>query len=589
MQRLFIIVGLILCLLQGQAVYAENEKATVKIALIDSFSPDFYLDTFVPTVEYLIRELPQYRFEVKELNPEFLKTQIAEASPDFLIASASSYVSLIDSRGAQQIVTKKRETAGSVDASVGSVFIVRSDRKDIRSLQDLKEKSVAATSPVDFDGWLIAMDELSQNGIDPDNCFGNKIFTHYNYPDPATYVKVGMAEAAVLPVCEFESMVSTGQLKAEDFKVIGSKGDASEKCVRSTDLFPDVVFSSMPSASPEMVKAVSLAMLSIPASKQFEWLPSNSFLRVFELQKDLKIGHYEYLRDKTINAFLQEYRQELYLLLALAVAVLIHIIRVNRLVRLRTEELNHAIAEQRKIERAEQDNLRKLEILEKNQAVTQMCSMFAHEVKQPITNIMYYTSGLKILLDRLNVRNNHIDEVLGKLHDQARKTADIVEHVRGYAKRERHRTQYTDLAVILKNALKNIPESSRNRISVDYDEHASYGVNADPFEIELVMLNLIKNALSASAVSGTPKVEIGIEEKDDQMIFTISNNGEVLTEETFSQLGKPVRSVKKDGLGVGLSIAYSIIESHAGHMTFKHHPEGGLTVSFYLKRADHAS
>lgn len=588
MQRLFIIVGLVLCLVQGQDVHAENDKATVKIALIDSFSPDFYLDTFVPTVEYLIRKLPQYRFEVKELNPEFLKTQIAEASPDFLIASASSYVSLIDSRGAQQIVTKKRETAASVDASVGSVLIVRSDRKDIRSLQDLKGKSVVATSPVDFDGWLIAIDELSQNGIDPDNCFGNKIFTHYNYPDPATYVKVGMAEAAVLPVCEFESMVSTGQLKAEDFKVIGSKGDATEKCVRSTDLFPDVVFSSMPSASPEMVKAVSLAMLSMPASKQFEWLPSNSFLRVFELQKDLKIGHYEYLRDKTVNAFLQEYRQELYLLLALAVAVLIHIIRVNRLVRLRTEELNRAVAEQRKIERAEQDNLRKLEILEKNQAVTQMCSMFAHEVKQPITNIMYYTSGLKILLDRLNVRNDHIDEVLGKLHDQARKTADIVEHVRSYAKRERHRTQYTDLAVILKNALKNIPESSRKRIEVDYDEHASYSVNADPFEIELVMLNLIKNALSASEVSETPRVEVGIEERDGRMIFTISNNGEVLTEEVFSQLGKPVRSVKKDGLGVGLSIAYSIVESHAGHMTFKQHPEGGLTVSFYLKRAAHA-
>lgn len=398
-----------------------------------------------------------------------------------------------------------------------------------------------------------------------------------------------MSEAAVLPVCEFESMVSTGQLKAEDFKVIGSKGDATEKCVRSTDLFPDVVFSSMPSASPEMVKAVSLAMLSMPASKQFEWLPSNSFLRVFELQKDLKIGHYEYLRDKTVNAFLQEYRQELYLLLALAVAVLIHIIRVNRLVRLRTEELNRAVAEQRKIERAEQDNLRKLEILEKNQAVTQMCSMFAHEVKQPITNIMYYTSGLKILLDRLNVRNDHIDEVLGKLHDQARKTADIVEHVRSYAKRERHRTQYTDLAVILKNALKNIPESSRQRIEVDYDEHASYGVNADPFEIELVMLNLIKNALSASEVSETPRVEVGIEERDGRMIFTISNNGEVLTEEVFSQLGKPVRSVKKDGLGVGLSIAYSIVESHAGYMTFKQHPEGGLTVSFYLKRAAHAS
>lgn len=509
MQRLFLIVGLILCLLQEQTVNAENEKATVKIALIDSFSPDFYLDTFVPTVEYLIRELPQYRFEVKELNPEFLKTQIAEASPDFLIASASSYVSLIDSRGAQQI--------------------------------------------------------------------------------PATYVKVGMAEAAVLPVCEFESMVSTGQLKAEDFKVIGSKGISSEKCVRSTDLFPDVVFSSMPSASPEMVKAVSLAMLSMPASKQFEWLPSNSFLSVFELQKNLKIGHYEYLRDKTINAFLQEYRQEFYLLLALVVAVLIHIIRVNRLVRLRTEELNLAIAEQRKIEKAEQENLRKLEILEKNQAVTQMCSMLAHEVKQPITNIMYYTSGLKILLDRLNVKDAHVDEVLGELHDQARKTADIVEHVRGYAKRERHRTQYTDLVLILKNALKNIPESSRNGISVSYDESVSYGVNADPFEIELVMLNLIKNALSASASAMNPKVEVGIEDAGGQVIFTISNNGEVLSEETFAQLGKPVRSVKKDGLGVGLSIAYSIIESHAGHMTFKHHPEGGLTVSFYLKRADYAS
>ncbi len=562
-----------------------SERLTVTVALIDTFGPDFYLETFVPTIEYLKKKLPQFNFRIVELDRTQMQKEIDRTKPDFFVSSAGDYVDLIDSKGTQQIVTKMRKDTKDVSASVGSAFFVKSERKDIQSLADLKGKRIAGTSPIDFDGWLIAMDELTKQGFEPEKFFNKTIFTEYNYPDPVTYVKVGQADVAVLPICEFEKLVSAGQVSANEFRVLNGKNQKNETCLRSTELFPDVVFSSMPSAPPLVVKSITLALLSMPATENFEWIPSNSFLGVYELLKDLKIGPYEHLREKTLKSFILEHEKDIYLAILFVFAVLIHIVRVNWMVKKRTDELHAAVAEQRKIEKEEEENRRRLDLMEKNLALVQMCSLFAHEVKQPITNILYYASGLKLLLTRVQKENPEVGEVIGKIQDQAKRTAEIVDHVRSYARQDIRQTQWFDLREIVSVALKNISPDIRKVVKISLPQGTTCGIQGDPFEIELVILNLTKNAIAAVKETENAKVEITLTKNKGKVIFSISDNGPQIDAQLLHSLGRPVRSQKKDGLGVGLSIATSIIERHGGHMTFTPRPQGGLIVQFVLKES----
>ena len=89
------------------------------------------------------------------------------------------------------------------------------------------------------------------------------------------------------------------------------------------------------------------------------------------------------------------------------------------LVRLRTEELKASIAEQHLIESRALENRERLRDAGKSRVISQLSSMFAHEVKQPITNILYYTSGLKVLLEKLKIKDNQVEMVLDKLREQA--------------------------------------------------------------------------------------------------------------------------------------------------------------------------
>lgn len=128
---------------------------TITIGLVDTFSPDFYVHTYSPTLDYLAQALPRYRFRYTEIDYRDVPGEIARKKPDFIVSTASTYVTLLDSPGAHQIAT--RRPAGSVDAAhtLASAFVVPS-ASPIKSVAGLRGRSVAIADSRSFDGWLIA-------------------------------------------------------------------------------------------------------------------------------------------------------------------------------------------------------------------------------------------------------------------------------------------------------------------------------------------------------------------------------------------------------------------------------------------------
>lgn len=576
-------LALFICLLP---LLASAEPKEIRVGLIDTFDQDFYLESFVPTIEYLQKSLKNYKLKVVEISRDNLSESIKKEKPDFLISSAGNYVTLMNRMGAQQIGTIQRRHALSPQESVSSVFVVRADRKDLKNIADLQGRSVSATSPDDFDGMLVALGEIAARGFDPDHFFSKKVFSHYQYPDVATYVKVGAVDAGILGTCQYEKLLQTGQIKPGELRILEPK-DKNELCRRSTNMYPDTVFYSLDSAPNAAVKEVSLALLSMPAAdRDFEWVPASGFLNVYDLMRQLKLGPFEHLRETTVKAFLTNYKTEILLAFCLLLAFLIHTARVNVLVNRRTEELKYSLSVQRAIEQEARINREKLDKLEKSRLISQMSSIFAHEVKQPITNLIYYSSALKLLIKQLGIQDDRVDYALKQMNNEAMRTSAIVEHVRSYARHKTDRNGKFDLTEVIERALRSINKEEIEGVKTQENLPAEAPSTGDPFEIELAILNVLKNALNAAKGSAFPRCSISVEPKDHMWRVTVKDNGPKISDEVFAQLGRPTSSTKKDGLGVGLSIVLSMIENNGGHISFTRIEPNGLSVELYIKKRE---
>ena len=103
-------------------------------------------------------------------------------------------------------------------------------------------------------------------------------------------------------------------------------------------------------------------------------------------------------------------------------------------------------------------------------------------------------------------------------------------------------------------------------------------VTADPLEMELVALNLMKNALEApDAAGGAGEVVVTLFEEDERAIITVADDGGG-TRETVERLNRGLGSTKAEGLGLGLSMVRGILEAYGGRLAFSARRQGGLVA-----------
>lgn len=578
---LFFVLSLYFGLFQSAGAQSADARATVTIALVDTFSPDFYINVYSPTIDHLIESLPDLKLRMVEIDWRDIEGGIAEQKPDFLVVSGSGFVSLLDSAGAHQIATRKPKTSADVSETLASTFIVRRESA-AQSLSALEGRTVAVSDRTSFDGWLIAQGEVAREGFDPDDFFSEVLETKYGIPDVASLVKLGVADAGVLSTCEYEDLLKNGLISKDDFRILSAR-PADGGCVRSTDRYPDVVFSSLPSASSEVVNAVTVALLSMPGKDlSFQWTVCNDFRRTFDLLRTLKIGPFAHLRDMSLPALWARYRTEILLGIVLALAVLFHIVTVNLLVRRRTEELSESLRQTKRFYSEAQNARQKLLSLERTSIVAQLSTMFAHEIKQPIMNISLYAGALRMLLSKDGRESRKTDELLDAIGSEVARSSDIVEHVRSYAKQQRSKPVPCDLSQNVKEAVRLAQNCA---VPVSAGALPSSPVYADPFEIQFVVLNFLKNAVAAAGGTEGGRVDYFVEKVPDGWRVSICDNGPRISDEDFNRLGRSGTSTKADGLGFGLAIATAIAERNCGHLEFERLDPNGLRASLVLRAA----
>ncbi len=229
----------------------------------------------------------------------------------------------------------------------------------------------------------------------------------------------------------------------------------------------------------------------------------------------------------------------------------------------------------------------KLTHMSRLSSMGEMASGFAHEVNQPLTAINNYAQVCKRMVTREPMDVESIREAMGKIATQAQRAGDIISRIRSFVKKPDHCLEKVDCNRLIQDVAKLAEVDARNnQIEIHLNLAGNLPpVRVDPLQIQQVALNLMRNAMEAMRDMSTRDVGIYVETQqvdNDFIRVRVIDRGHGLADDAEEKMFTPFYTTKHDGMGIGLSVCHSIIQTHGGVLSFERNPEGGAILWFTM-------
>lgn len=217
----------------------------------------------------------------------------------------------------------------------------------------------------------------------------------------------------------------------------------------------------------------------------------------------------------------------------------------------------------------------------------QMNSALAHELGQPLNACQSYVSGIRHRLGEELKDRPELLEALDRISTHLDRAGDIIRNVRGFVAQHQPRFEDIDLVALLRQTLSLLDmqiKAEDVRLDLDLEDEAIC-VQANPVEIQQVIINLIVNALDAMADLPPSERRIAIRLGLDQRAkayLQVSDNGPGVETALLGRIFTTYLTTKSAGLGMGLMICRSVIESHGGTIRYLPGKPSGASFRFTL-------
>jgi two-component system, LuxR family, sensor kinase FixL len=217
----------------------------------------------------------------------------------------------------------------------------------------------------------------------------------------------------------------------------------------------------------------------------------------------------------------------------------------------------------------------------------EMAGSLAHELNQPLTGIMNNASAGRRFIARGRADFSTLDELLEAITADGRRAGEIIRAIRGMVQKGDEVRGPVQIGEVITSVQRIAGADALGRHCLLHAE--ANGdlplVNADPVQLQQVLLNLIVNALDA--MHETPNAERRVviraeSERGERVRVSVRDFGIGLPATEPQRIFEQFFSTKRDGLGMGLAIARSIITSHGGELSAANADGGGACVSFSL-------
>ena len=218
-------------------------------------------------------------------------------------------------------------------------------------------------------------------------------------------------------------------------------------------------------------------------------------------------------------------------------------------------------------------------------AMGEMASALAHELNQPLSAIANYMKGARRLLEGHSDEDSTvIRDAMDKAAEQSLRAGQIIRRLRDFVARGESERRIESVKKLVEEAsalaLVGAKEHGvRVRFQIDPVHDL---VLVDKVQIQQVLLNLIRNAIEAMEQSPRRELLIATRPDGELVEVVVADTGPGIAPEISEQLFQPCITTKSYGMGVGLSISRSIVESHGGQIVVESNKEGGTVFRFTM-------
>ena len=219
-----------------------------------------------------------------------------------------------------------------------------------------------------------------------------------------------------------------------------------------------------------------------------------------------------------------------------------------------------------------------------------LAASIAHDVNQPLSAIINYGKSGQRWLARETPDLGETAACLDHIVSNGNRAADVIARIRAHARKDAPKPSMIDLTELVGEAVELVAREARSAdISMFVGRDARIKpVIGDRVQVQQVLVNLLINAIQAMReTTGRPReLLIRLEKEEDAVRVDVIDSGTGIAGDPM-RVFDPFVTTKSDGMGIGLSICRSIIESQGGHISAANNPDHGATFAFTLPTVEH--
>lgn len=250
------------------------------------------------------------------------------------------------------------------------------------------------------------------------------------------------------------------------------------------------------------------------------------------------------------------------------------------------QAIGHDITDRKHAEEAD----RKLAHSARLAVVGELTALVAHEVNQPLSAILSNAEAAELMLGAADPPLAEIREILADIRKDDLRADEVIRNIRALAHKREMKLEAMDLNVMVAHAVRLASgDALRRRVRIRSELAEELPpVSADRAYLEQVMLNLMVNSMDAMVDVPEAGRQLSVQTKRhdaDSVEVTVVDNGHGITATRMPQLFDSFFTTKSEGMGLGLSISRSIIQSHGGRIWAENGTSGGAVFHFTVKVA----
>ena len=300
----FIVTLVSVALLFADPSRGETNIPVIHIGILAHLGKEKCISSWQPTIDYLNSRIPEYKFEMIPCNFQEIDALAKNKNIEFLLANPAIYVDVEVDYGFLRIATIIADRGDMAFSHFHGAIVCLASNTSIRSLGDLKNKTIAAVEKTSFGGYIMQARELKLAGLNPDRDITVREFTG-NHMTILDLVLNGKVDAGFLRADALEHVIRDNGIRRELLYILeprptDNKRHHNHHYGYSTQAYPEWLMAVAPGSSQEITKRIAVALFALePDSKATiaagisGWTTPENYQEVHNCLRDLRLPPYE--------------------------------------------------------------------------------------------------------------------------------------------------------------------------------------------------------------------------------------------------------------------------------------------------------